>query len=41
MVFASSDGAGGLIADDLVDALEITIGLAWQDYLGFSGGGDL
>ncbi|MEU5668021.1 hypothetical protein [Streptomyces longwoodensis] len=41
MVFASSEGAGGLIADDLAGALEIIIGLAWQDCLGFSGGGDL
>ncbi|MFC9341754.1 hypothetical protein ACFT0G_20490 [Streptomyces sp. NPDC057020] len=41
VVFASSDGAGGLIADDLVDALEIIIGLAWQECLGFSGGCDL
>lgn len=41
VVFASSEGAGGLIADDLADALEIIIGLAWQDCLGFSGGGDL
>ncbi|MGW4224309.1 hypothetical protein ACWEG1_12720 [Streptomyces bauhiniae] len=41
VVFASSEGAGGLIADDLAGALEIIIGLAWQDCLGFSGGGDL
>ncbi|MGK5734163.1 hypothetical protein [Streptomyces sp. URMC 124] len=41
MVFASSEGAGGLIADDLEDALEIIIGLEWRDCLRFSGGGDL
>ncbi|WP_055600299.1 hypothetical protein [Streptomyces aureus] len=41
VVFASSEGAGGLIADDLAGALEIIIGLEWQDCLGFSGGGDL
>ncbi|MFE7329393.1 hypothetical protein ACFU8W_31305 [Streptomyces sp. NPDC057565] len=41
VVFASSEGEGGLIADDLADALEIIIGLAWQDCLGFSGGGDV
>ncbi|WP_028803767.1 hypothetical protein [Streptomyces sp. 142MFCol3.1] len=41
VVFASSEGAGGLIADDLASALEIIIGLGWQDCLGFSGGGDL
>ncbi|WP_406730191.1 hypothetical protein [Streptomyces sp. NBC_01794] len=41
VVFASSEGAGGLIADDLADALEIIIGLALQDCLGFSGGGDV
>ena len=41
VVFASSEGEGGLIADDLTGALEIFIGLKWQDCLGFSGGGDL
>ncbi|WP_458246940.1 hypothetical protein [Streptomyces sp. MAI_2237] len=41
VVFANSEGAGGLIADDLAGALEIIIGLAWQDCLGFSAGGDL
>uniref|UniRef100_A0AAU3HQR1 Uncharacterized protein n=1 Tax=Streptomyces sp. NBC_01393 TaxID=2903851 RepID=A0AAU3HQR1_9ACTN len=41
VVFASSDGEGGLIADDLAGALEIIIGLAWQDCLGFSGGGNV
>ncbi|WP_406381648.1 hypothetical protein OHU25_02585 [Streptomyces sp. NBC_00117] len=41
VVFASSEGEGGLIADDLADALEIIIGLEWQDCLGFSGGGDV
>ncbi|MFE4171479.1 hypothetical protein ACFRR7_05385 [Streptomyces sp. NPDC056909] len=41
VVFASSEGEGGLIADDLADALEIIIGLAWQDCLRFSGGGDV
>ncbi len=41
VVFTSSEGEGGLIADDLADALEITIGLAWQDCLGFSSGGDV
>ncbi|MCK8431962.1 hypothetical protein G3I77_02655 [Streptomyces sp. D2-8] len=41
VVFASSEGEGGLIADNLADALEIIIGMAWQDCLGFSGGGNL
>ncbi|MEV4141777.1 hypothetical protein AB0J72_57705 [Dactylosporangium sp. NPDC049742] len=41
VVFASSEGQGGLIADDLADALEIIIGLEWHDCLGFSGGGDV
>ncbi|MEU2632359.1 hypothetical protein [Kitasatospora sp. NPDC007106] len=41
VVFASSEGQGGLLAEDLADALEIIIGLAWHDCLGFSGGGDL
>ncbi|MDF6042280.1 hypothetical protein LRD69_08905 [Streptomyces sp. JH14] len=41
VVFASSEGKGGLIADDLAGALEIIIGLAWQDCLGFSGGGNV
>jgi hypothetical protein len=41
VVFASSEGQGGLFADDLASALEIIIGLAWQDCLGFSGGGDV
>ncbi|MBT2438743.1 hypothetical protein J7E93_01095 [Streptomyces sp. ISL-36] len=41
VVFASSEGEGGLIADDLADALEIIIGLEWQDCLRFSGGGDV
>ncbi|MFE2685538.1 hypothetical protein [Streptomyces mirabilis] len=41
VVFASSEGEGGLIADDLAGALEIIIGLAWQDCLGFSGGGNV
>ncbi|MFE5106363.1 hypothetical protein [Streptomyces sp. NPDC056663] len=41
VVFASSDGAGGLIADDLAGALEIIIGLEWRDCLKFSGGGDV
>ncbi|MGW3820664.1 hypothetical protein ACWEC7_44395, partial [Streptomyces sp. NPDC005046] len=41
VVFASSEGEGGLIADDLAGALEIIIGLQWQDCLGFSGGGDV
>ncbi|WP_405827089.1 MULTISPECIES: hypothetical protein [unclassified Streptomyces] len=41
VVFASSEGEGGLIADDLADALEIIIGLEWRDCLGFSGGGDV
>ncbi|PAZ11574.1 hypothetical protein CLM62_34890 [Streptomyces sp. SA15] len=40
-MFASSEGEGGLIADDLADALEIVTGLAWQDCLGFSGEGDV
>ncbi|APU38868.1 hypothetical protein [Streptomyces sp. TN58] len=41
VVFASSEGEAGLIADDLADALEIIIGIEWRDCLGFSGGGDL
>lgn len=41
VVFASSDGVCGLIADDLAGALEIIVGLQWRDCLGFSGGGDL
>ncbi|PBC70330.1 hypothetical protein BX265_7743 [Streptomyces sp. TLI_235] len=41
VVFASSEGEGGLIADDLADALEIIIGLQWRDCLSFSGSGDL
>jgi hypothetical protein len=41
VVFASSEGEGGLLADDLADALEIVIGLPWQDCLRFSGGGDV
>ncbi|WP_326586017.1 hypothetical protein [Streptomyces sp. NBC_01294] len=41
LVFASSEGEGGLIADDLAGGLEIIIGMAWQDCLGFSGGGDV
>ncbi|ROQ78058.1 hypothetical protein EES39_29450 [Streptomyces sp. ADI92-24] len=41
MLFAGSEGEGGLIADDLTGALEIIIGLAWQDCLTFSGGGDV
>ncbi|WP_433019814.1 hypothetical protein [Kribbella sp. CA-294648] len=42
VVFASSEGQAGLIADDLQAALEIITGLvAWQDCLKFSGGGSL
>jgi hypothetical protein len=41
VVFANSEGEGGLLADDLAGALEIIIGLAWQDCLSFSGGGDV
>ncbi|MGW5064362.1 hypothetical protein ACWEQ2_45095 [Streptomyces sp. NPDC004096] len=41
VVFANSEGAGGLIPDDLASALKIIIGLKWQACLGFSGGGDL
>ncbi|MFG2563518.1 DDE-type integrase/transposase/recombinase, partial [Streptomyces sp. NPDC048496] len=41
VVFASSEGEGGLLANDLADALEIIIGLAWQECLTFSGGGDV
>src|SRR5437899_1023249 len=41
VVFASSEGEGGLLADDLADALEIIIGLEWQDCLSFSGSGDV
>ncbi|MFI5532921.1 hypothetical protein ACIA8O_30735 [Kitasatospora sp. NPDC051853] len=40
VVFASSEGEGGLIADDLADALEIIVGLQWRDCLSFSGAGD-
>ncbi|MEH0420914.1 hypothetical protein [Streptomyces sp. B21-083] len=40
VVFASSEGQAGLVADDLKAALEIITGLAlWQDCLKFSGGG--
>ncbi|WP_406841121.1 hypothetical protein ACICHK_41105 [Streptomyces sp. AHU1] len=41
VVYASSDGAGGLIADDLAGALEIIVGLQWRDCLVFSGGGNV
>ncbi len=41
VVFASSEGEGGLIADDLAVAVEIIIGLEWRDCLSFSGGGDV
>jgi hypothetical protein len=41
VVFASSEGESGLITDDLASALEIIIGLGWQDCLRFSGGGDV
>lgn len=41
VVYASSEGEGGLLAEDLGEALEIMIGLEWQDCLRFSGGGDL
>ncbi|GGN86821.1 hypothetical protein GCM10011579_079040 [Streptomyces albiflavescens] len=41
VIFGNSEGEGGLIADDLADALEIIIGLGWQDCLRFSGGGDV
>ncbi|MFD3654568.1 hypothetical protein [Streptomyces sp. NPDC058620] len=41
VVFASSEGEGGLLADDLAEALEIIIGLEWRDCLAFSGGGDV
>uniref|UniRef100_A0AAU2JZ00 Uncharacterized protein n=1 Tax=Streptomyces sp. NBC_00049 TaxID=2903617 RepID=A0AAU2JZ00_9ACTN len=41
VVFASSEGEGGLLGDDLADALEIIIGLEWRDCLSFSGGGDV
>ncbi|KQV14862.1 MULTISPECIES: hypothetical protein [unclassified Kitasatospora] len=41
VVFASSEGEGGLLAEDLADALEIIIGLEWRDCLSFSGGGDV
>jgi hypothetical protein len=40
VVFAGSEGEGGLIAGDLASALETVIGLEWQDVLTFSGGGD-
>ncbi|MFF9914918.1 hypothetical protein [Streptomyces sp. NPDC013457] len=41
VVFASSEGQGGVLADDLADALEIIIGLEWHDCLSFSGSGDV
>ncbi|MFB7756432.1 hypothetical protein ACFC18_43665 [Streptomyces sp. NPDC056121] len=42
VVYASSEGQAGLIADDLTAALEIIIGLpCWHDCLKFSGGGDV
>ncbi|WP_030672599.1 hypothetical protein [Streptomyces rimosus] len=41
VVFASSEGQGGLIADDLASALEIIVGLEWRACLGYSGGGDV
>ncbi|WP_416956881.1 hypothetical protein [Streptomyces sp. Agncl-13] len=41
VVFADSEGSGGLIAHDLSSALEKIVGLGWRDCLGFSGGGDL
>ncbi|MFI1647327.1 hypothetical protein ACH4XT_10355 [Streptomyces avidinii] len=41
VVFASSEGEGGLLGDDLADALEVIIGLEWRDCLSFSGGGDV
>ncbi|MFJ6784395.1 hypothetical protein [Streptomyces yangpuensis] len=41
VVYASSEGEGGLLADDLGEALEIIIGLEWHDCLTFSGGGDV
>ncbi|MER5948157.1 hypothetical protein ABT127_19085 [Streptomyces sp. NPDC001904] len=41
VVFASSEGKGGLLAEDLADALEIIIGLEWRYCLTFSGGGDV
>ncbi|WP_189218950.1 MULTISPECIES: hypothetical protein [Streptomyces] len=42
VIYASSEGQGGLIADDLKQALEIITGLAvWQDCLKFSGSGRL
>ncbi|MFD7873642.1 hypothetical protein ACFV5G_05850 [Streptomyces sp. NPDC059766] len=34
-------GDGGLLADNLADALEIIIGLEWHDCLSFSGRGDV
>lgn len=40
VVYASSEGEGGLMADDLADALEIILGLDWMGCLGFSGDGD-
>lgn len=42
VVFATSEGQGGPIAADLVQALQLVIGLPyWQDCLKFSAGGDL
>jgi hypothetical protein len=40
--FATSEGAGGLLAADLTEALELIIGLPyWRDCLKFSAGGSL
>ncbi|MGW1728922.1 hypothetical protein ACWCQK_39435 [Streptomyces sp. NPDC002306] len=41
VVFASSEGEGGLLADDLAEGVEIIIGLEWRSCLSFSGGGDV
>ncbi len=42
VLYASSDGQAGLIAESFRQALELIVGLpVWAECLGFSGGGDL
>lgn len=42
VLYVSSEGQAGLIARNLLEALELIVGLpCWQDCLTFSGGGDL
>ena len=42
VLYASSEGAAGVLGSDLSAALELMIGLPyWRDCLGFSAGGDL